>query len=591
MNGGRMKYSGGTAIGATHEKYLLGTATFTGSGYIKMVYSGGWSKSNLVVPDTAVTPPETFLTHQAATAHSVTALLSPELIGFEVVGEVALTGGEMVLPDARITATNPLTFKVGEGAKLTIARGAILKTEDADAQTAAAITRFVVGDRANVEVAGELWIPVEAGGGGATDQASINNGTITVTETGILQNDFATSPTDATLLPKNNGTILIKGGGKVLYDRTAYPSQKVYISTGSSAERYKTTAAKTDIKITSDLLTITGDGAVAIIGTAPALVLPLAIDNKANVTVDDVLTGGTAPADTVTLTKGAKLTLKKAVSSTSITKLTATDSEVSFAAVGASTTIPGAVSLTNSTATFNWASAATMPTDIIPFASVTASKATINYRGGAAAGYTAVNTAKVIGGPEISKFTVDHTVFTLATNGLNIAGGTAEFNNLSIAALPLNVSHTGTPLGAGLSNLKVGGTLTATTGSVALNGGTAELNNVTTAATGTTDAALAFNLNGGSTVKIAGTATFTGAAPNIKLQDTTSTLIGTTNGVSKLTMTTGAGPLVYTAKDNASFVKLFEAVTAAPADGTTTVARNIAQNQAVIWNGKWGVPQ
>ena len=225
--------------------------------------------------------------------------------------------------------------------------------------------------------------------------------------------------------------------------------------------------------------------------------------------------------------------------------LTATDSEVSFALVNANTTIPAALSLTNSTATFNMDSTRTAaPTDILPFSAgitYTLSKATINFRGPCGASYSAVVPTKVIGGPEISKFTNDQAT-TIATNDLDIVGGVAEFTDLTVTAVNVNLSAKG--------SLKVGGLLTAGTGIVTLNDSTATLNNVTTA--GTTGA---FTLGGGSIVTVAGTATFSAAA-TIVLQDAGSKLTGTTNGVSKI-VATGASGATYTAADNASFVALF----------------------------------
>ena len=564
MNGARLRYSGGTAVGTSHEKYLLGTSSFTGTGYIKMIFSDGWSKYNLVksVPGTT-----TFLTF-------VPTATAPGLLGFEVVGEITITGGEMILPDARATANQPLTFKVGEGAKLTIAQGAILKTEDKDGQAAANITKIAVADRANVEVAGQLWIPV----GAAPNQESVNNGTITVTETGILQKDLTAAPTLATingLTYTNNGTIVIKGGGKVLYNRALYPAQPVFLGSGPAATVVQTTG-KADITITAALLKVSGSNVsndkVTIKGATPTVPGPIQVD-KADVTVIDVLTGTAATNETVTLTSGAKMTFKKVPAAT-IDGLTATGgSEVVLEQwIDTATAVITPIELNGSTATYIHASVGTTaPVDFLPVG-VTATNATINYRG---LGATAFLPTKVIGGPEISKFTIDKDVVAAAGLGaINIVGGTAEFGgalDFTAATTPaLNVSAKG--------NLKVGGLLTLVANS------TFTVNDSTASLASFTSLASTMTLSAGSAVTLSGTGTYTGAG-TITFSDAASTFKGTTTGVSKL-VGNGAA-ITITAPDNAALGNIAELETT-----ETGASKTIASTKSSIWNGtKWGLAQ
>ena len=301
--GGKLVYSGGAAVAQDHEKFVLGYPDFTGDGYIKMVYSDGWSKFNLVRP--ANPPVDNLLTHPAAGP------ADPALLGFEVIGTIELTSGDLVLPDS--VAANQLAFTVKKGSKLTIGQGASLISQSGDLHVINAdeVCRLIVDEGASIEVSGLLGYPPtkdQAAAPPNVNPVSRNDGTITVLDSGALFiNDWG-DPV-ATLTSTNNGTVILKGGSRVLYDR-GVPIPEVLISTGPAAKAIQT-SSKTDITFTPALMTISGDKA-SFKNSWPtpfALPLSLAITNKAEVTAKGAVTGKVADLE-ITVSGGGKLILE-----------------------------------------------------------------------------------------------------------------------------------------------------------------------------------------------------------------------------------------------------------------------------------------
>jgi hypothetical protein len=121
-----------------------------------------------------------------------------------------------------------------------------------------------------------------------------------------------------------------------------------------------------------------------------------------------------------------------------------------------------------------------------------------------------------------------------------------------------------------------------------LSGSTATLSNFTNG-----HATTAFTLNGGSTVTIVGTGTFSGATPEIVVSDAASRFVGSDGKSSKLAGTTG---LKYTTASRAAFKLLFAPLDKAETDADTQTVRTLTTTQSITWTGtgdaaRWSVPE
>jgi hypothetical protein len=594
-NGGILKYGGGTVAGGVHEKFFLGAnPAFTGDGYIKLAFSDGWNKYNPVQVDTTIAG-NTLLTQPIVAAVPGTNPLPSRLVGFEVYGNVNLTG-EMILPDTIEDTSNPpqglnpLYFTVKEGAVLTVGAGAALKSET---NTQNLVSGIVVEDNAKVFIDGFMGFPKLPDPGVQVApnpfNPSKNYGLVTVNSTGTLFLDHGVL--DTVFNEVNFGELVAKGGSKIFWDRTLLPDYSVFLSTGSAALGLQTSAG-TDVSFTKSLWKITGSGtnAAVIIKANPAwadapgtppFFFPLLANleiNRAEVTVKTTLTGSAAASgEKVTVTNGGKLIV-----------------EVPFgAAAGTGDHKIGGVTVTGEGSEFVSANkdvifAAGYPLSLGPktkgtfrsTVAVTAMKAGLN-----PAGVTA-NKALIAyeGAPNYGTDTVANGVTAVAVSGYDVS-----FD--SDVNFQQSVGLTG---GANLT-FSAGTVTTGAFGWTLAGGSTVKVNNMVDAYA---TAGSAFTLSGGSIVTIAGKLEFSGAAAfKITLNDDDSKVDGSVSGGSKI-VKSGTGDLTYETVSNAAFKKLFAPKTA---DTDSTVARVVPTSNSITWgavNGTgddaitvWGVPE
>ena len=561
-NSGKLMYSGGTSVAAGHEKFLLGHPTFTGDGYIKMVFSDGWSKYNLVRDAIPANPTTTLLTHVAAGA------TDPALRGFEVIGNIELTGGSLVLPDT--ISTNQLAFTVKKGSKLTIGANASLVTETGAQADIAKITMLVVEEGGAIDVDGFLGFPViENGAGNYSGAISQNKGTITIKETGTLLADDGGTQSPSTILPKaNKGKIILKGGAKFLYDRTAFPSYVIFASPGTSAQDIQTNS-KTDITFEPDLVTISGDKAVfTAASTWNALPFSLVITGKgADVTFKGQLAGASAGMD-VTVEKGGKLTLEQApTNATAILDgitVTGDGSEIIAGPAGVDFQYAPLLLDNKGKGTFKQAATAVdLAAGGFLIADVTARNgATVSYvgawglgsaGGGAAEGYNIIFDTV----PNYQAITLTDATLTVPSFTL---GGDVSLTN-STVTFP--------------SGIVVGAANTWT-----LINSTVNIDSMTSAVTGGSNA---FSLSLKSTINIKGALTFITATgtPVITLNDVDSRITGASGA--KIVVNAGVTNLTINAPGGQSSVAGLEFTGSAPALSTTIAGGKTAQSSGSAW--------
>ena len=259
-DGGRLAFGGGQQVAGgavTRERYLLGTANFKGE--IKLKFSDGWTVYNPIIinPDAAATGNENILVWPEVTA-DVPAL---GLKGFEVVSDLEITEGEMIIPDkslivyAAVTPGDARTndFIIKTGVTVTIAKGASLITQNADADK---VSGLILEEQAKLVVNGKLGLPSRTAGKHPT---STNLGTITVNAGGTILDDGAAfgnafDQSLATSGPtQKKGTIILMPGSIAMYNRAA---PTIYASQGGTGD-IKSGAA-TKIEMTDLLYKITG---------------------------------------------------------------------------------------------------------------------------------------------------------------------------------------------------------------------------------------------------------------------------------------------------------------------------------------------
>ena len=551
MNGGRLVYSGGTGIEGAHEKFFLGTSTFNSvdGGYVKLVFSDGWSKYNPVVITGAA---YSLLNQPIAAANPV------RLVGFEVIGKVELTGGEMVLPDSvnSITApdnttssTNPLTFVVKRGSTLTIGASASLSAESAYPMWA---TQLVVEEGGKVDVSGKLGLPVVSTATNAVKNKNL--GTITINDTGTLFIDTPiTAGVLATIADINQGTILVNGGGKILANRANLPVPTVYLSAGNAAEDIQT-SGKTVLSIKPDLISFGGDSKdkssyilKKVFEVGPHMNIEV---NNAGVTAKDTLNGD-ASTSTVSLTvRGrGKLTLEKSAGggSNKFIQLlvTGTGSELVVEKTGVVFTNAPAVLADNGTAYFAASYFPVAATGTAFGTDIKSNQGIIGFRGNILALTTATQADITALFTNNSLVFEDPVVFNKAfltmsnTKAVFRKGLALHSRSADTDTTPTNTTGAAVTV-SNSSVLEVSGELSLALGDLTLAGGSkaildsAKINPKTAAV----------SLTAASDVTLAGTLEFAAAA-TITVGDGASTFTGTVPGTSKVTgPLTGGGAII-----------------------------------------------
>jgi hypothetical protein len=551
-------YSGGTAIGQTHEKFVLGYPEFTGDGYIKPVFSDDWSKFNLVRPADPPVAGDTLLKHAAVGA------ADPGLLGFELYGPIELTEGQLVLPNSGTdTTANPnnknLTFTVKEGT-LTIGKNASLITQT-DAVVAATFDacKLVIDEKGSVVVNGKLHIgaPTDTTATGPKDQP-LNYGNITVNEGGVLFADNqGLNPVIFDAF--NYGTVKLLGGSSLLYSRNILPLYDTYIGPGTSARAIRTTG-QLDVTFTRDSLTL-GNKDTAILPATWAVwpaPKPLTI-NGVGVTVKAPLASFSNAAGefkSVTVTGGGKLTLEKPPHTTSFASnvepvsgitVTGTGSQIVVEPTTNSFTTAIPLVLDNGAkGTFKQNTDPTLTATLLTTGVTAKNGATVEYTG-APTKYSTPSAAVVYSGYNVI---LDKGLDTLT--GITLTGG---------ATLTAPSFAPGGSVSLTDSTLKFSsGAIATNTNTWTLVGSTVEF------ASMTSSASAPLTLSAGSTVHVKGTLAFSDTAAEVTLSDAASQITGEAGA--KITSSAASGKLTIKAPGGNTSVKGLAFTGTAPALST-----------------------
>ena len=499
--GGRLVFAGGTVAQGKHETNLLGVPNFTGTGEIRLVFSDGWSKYNPVAP----TAGDTLISNATP----------PTFDGFEIIGEIEITGNQLTIPDNNGRVIKAIVRK---DAKLKIGKNASLMSEYA---TPGDIGNLLIEEGASVEVEGKLEIPGVAG--------NANRGLITVKQDGVLLNGGTTITANMLKV----GTIVLEKGAIAMLNRV---NSVPWASPGGTGA-IKTNG--TQITLTDTSLTFKDGGADYNVGFAPAVDFPApaavinvvldkaAVNFKAAVTL--------AAGTTLSANNGSKAVFDIAFGANT-GAVTASASEITFNVPGGN--LPLGINLTNkSTGIFDYKGNAVAFPPASTTVTVDSKDSTISYLGSQTLTIASGIAAGVLPFLRNAGLKFDMPV-VVADGGLSFNNVNAVFNK------GLEIKDTapaaGTAAGINLeldnnSNLTVNGPLALADGALVFNKSTATLASVTFGATTFTGQGIALTNTGVVTLK--GTLLYPAGVPGIISLDTNSSLkgpAGVTDGVARI---------------------------------------------------------